>query len=335
MRVGLIGTGRIGSFHAATLRALPSPADLIVTDLVVDSAVALAEQIGAGCVATVDELFATHPDALIISSGTRTHADLLRRGFAAGIPMFCEKPVTGSLTETIDLTRAQRACGVPVQVGFQRRFDAGYRAARAAVASGELGSIHSIRAATHDYSPPPPEYVATSGGIFRDCNVHDFDSIRFVTGVEVASVFATGANKGEGYIQEAGDVDTAAAVLTLSDDTLALVSATRYHGAGHDVRLEVHGSIGAVAVGLDDSLALTSAQPSVSFPAGPVHYSFLDRFHDAYVAELVEFVSVVAGLSPSPCTLADGLEAFRVAEACDLSRRQGRPVRLSEIPGLT
>ena len=129
-----------------------------------------------------------------------------------------------------------------MHVGFQRRFDAGYRRAREAVRSGELGFVHTIRANTHDQSPPPAAYIPTSGGLFRDCCIHDFDIIRFVTGLEVATVFATGANKGDEFFAEGGDVDTAAALLTLDDDTLVSVTATRYNGGGHDVRMEVMGS---------------------------------------------------------------------------------------------
>ena len=139
------------------------------------------------------------------------------------MPTFCEKPVASSLDETIGLAKLAASSDVPVHIGFQRRFDRGYQRLARAVQGGELGFVHSIRAATHDQSPPHAAYIPTSGGIFRDCNVHDFDILRFVTGREVVSVYATGANKGEAFFGEAGDVDTAAAVLTLDDDTIALV----------------------------------------------------------------------------------------------------------------
>ena len=164
--------------------------------------------------------------------------------------------------------------------------------------------------------------------------MHDFDILRFVTGREVVSVYATGANKGEPFFSEAGDVDTAAAVLTLDDDTLALVSSTRYNGGGHDVRMEAHGSEGAMAVGLDDSLAFRSAEDGVDFPPGPQHWSFMERFLPAYRAELTAFAEVARGDRPSPCTVDDALQAFRIAEACELSRREGRVVRLEEIETL-
>jgi myo-inositol 2-dehydrogenase/D-chiro-inositol 1-dehydrogenase len=221
-----------------------------------------------------------------------------------------------------------------VHVGFQRRFDCGYRRAQEAVESGQLGFVHSIRAQTHDQSPPHASYIPTSGGLFRDCSIHDFDIIRFVTGREIASVYATGANKGAAFFSEAGDVDTAAAVLTLDDDTLVSLSATRYNGAGHDVRMEVLGSEGTLGVGYDDSLAVTSAEPGATYPSGPRHWSFMERFLPAYRAELTAFAAVARGVLPSPCTVDDALQAFRVAEACELSRHEGRRVSLDEIPNL-
>lgn len=144
---------------------------------------------------------------------------------------------------------------------------------------------------------------------------------------------ATGANKGEPFFTEAGDVDTAAAVLTLDDDTLVSLSATRYNGAGHDVRLEVLGSAGAAGVGYDHSLALRSVEADVDYPRGPQHWSYMERFLPAYRAELGHFTRMVAGAEPSPCTVVDALAAFRVTEACEFSRAERREVEMSEIPG--
>jgi len=220
---------------------------------------------------------------------------------------------------------------VPVHIGFQRRFDAGYIVAREAVQSGSLGRIHTMRSITCDPAPPPAAYIATSGGLFRDCSVHDFDSIRWVSGREVREVYALGANRGEDFFAAAGDVDSAAAVLTLDDDTFALVSGSRYNAGGYDVRLEVLGSLDSICAGLDDKVPLRSAQAGVSFPAAVPYLGFLDRFHDAYVAELTAFADIVAGRSRPSCTVADALEAFYIAEACELSRAEHRPVTLDEV----
>jgi myo-inositol 2-dehydrogenase/D-chiro-inositol 1-dehydrogenase len=332
MRIGLAGTGRIGAFHAATLASLDEVDQVVVTDSFPQAAATLAREGGYGLAGDLDEVLA-QVDGLVITTSTTGHAPTLRAAVAAGVPTFCEKPIAATLDETVELVKLVSASEVPVHVGFQRRFDAGYQRARAAVQSGELGFVHTVRANTHDQSPPPADYLPTSGGLFRDCSVHDFDIIRFVTGREVASVFAVGANKGDPFFTEKGDIDTGAAVLTLDDGTLVVLSATRYNGGGHDVRMEVMGSGGTIGVGYDDSLAVRSAEAGVDFPRGPQKWSFMERFQPAYVAELTAFCDLVAGRVPSPCTVSDALEAFRVAEACERSRETGRPVALSEIGG--
>ncbi len=332
MRIGLAGTGRIGAFHAATLSSLAAVDEVVVTDADPALAQKVATELGLSVAPDVASLLASGVDGFVITTATPGHAPLLRQGVAAGIPTFCEKPVAATLDETLELTRLAESTDVPVHIGFQRRFDVGYRRARDAVRSGELGVVHAVRATTHDQAPPHASYIPTSGGIFRDCSVHDFDIVRFVTGHEVVSVYATGENKGAPFFSEAGDVDPAAAILTLDDGTLVSASATRYSGGGHDVRMEVMGADGTIAVGLDDSLAMRSAEPGVVFPPGPQHWSFMERFKPAYVAELTAFFDVAAGRTPSPCTVRDALEAFRVAEACELSRAERRLVQMSEIP---
>lgn len=340
MRIGLVGLGRIGVFHAETLIGLPAVDALVISDVRAGA----ADDVAAGLRAlrpesrveavAPDELLASDLDGLVVATATNGHAEWIRRGIAAGVPTFCEKPVAGDLAETIALAELEATSDTPVHIGHQRRFDVGFRRARAAVAAGELGFVHTIRANTHDQAPPPAEFIPTSGGIFRDCGVHDFDAIRFVTEREIASVYAVGANKGADVFAAAGDVDSGAAVLTLDDDTLVLMSTTRYNGGGHDVRMEVMGERGTITAGLDHSLAMDSAEDGVDFPRGPRSWSFMERFLPAYRAELTAFLEVAAGRAGSPCTIADALEAYRTAEACELSRAERRPVLLSEIEGL-
>ncbi len=335
MRIGLAGTGRIGAFHAKTLTSLPGVDDLVLADLDAGRAAQVADELGVRSAASIDELLGSDLDGFVITAGTDAHADLIEAAVERGIPTFCEKPVALDLGRTLALAELERTSGVPVHIGFQRRFDAGYRRTRDAVAAGEIGFVHTIRAATMDQAPPPAVYLPTSGGLFRDCSVHDFDIIRFVTGQEARTVWAVGANKGEPFFTEQGDVDTAAATIVLDDDTLVSVTATRYNGAGHDVRMEVHGSKGTLGVGHDTALAITSAEAGVEWPPGPRHWSFMERFLPAYVAELTAFVEVARGSAPSPCTVADALEAFRTAEACARSMATGQPVQLADIPGLS
>jgi myo-inositol 2-dehydrogenase / D-chiro-inositol 1-dehydrogenase len=331
MRIGLIGVGRIGVLHARTLRGLPGVDSLIITDADTGRARQVAGEFGAQTAGSVAELLDSGVDGLVIAAVTGAHPELIKRGVQAGVPVFCEKPVAADVEGTLDVIKSTSGSAVPVQIGFQRRFDEGFRAARKAAQSGSLGWLHTIRSTTFDAAPPPAGYIPGSGGIFRDCAVHDFDAIRWVSGREVAAVYATGANRGEEFFRAAGDVDTASATLTLDDGTLAVVSCGRYNDAGYDVRLELLGSAGSVCAGLDDRMALRSAEPGERFPAGPAHRDFMGRFGDAYVAELAAFVGVAAGQTASPCTLEDALEAFYVAEACELSRHRRQPVLVEEV----
>ncbi|MFD4542655.1 Gfo/Idh/MocA family oxidoreductase [Streptomyces bauhiniae] len=331
MRIGILGLGRIGVFHAETLSALDAVTSLVVADPVAGAAKAAAERYGAEVADSPEALLAAGVDGLVIAAATDAHPALIRAGVAAGVPVFCEKPVARTIAEGVAVLDAVREGGVPIQIGFNRRFDAGFMAARAAVRSGELGKLHTVRSTTLDPAPPPAAYVAASGGIFRDCSVHDFDMIRWVTGREVTEVYAVGGNRGAAYIGEAGDADTTSAVLTLDDGTIAVVSNSRHNARGHDVRMELLGFTDSLAVGLDDRLPIRSAEPGVTFPSGTPHDFFMDRFTDAYRAELAAFIEVVAGTRPSPCTVEEALEAGWIAEACTLSLREHRPVTLAEV----
>ncbi len=331
MRLGLAGTGRIGNSHAETLKSFDEVSSVVVADVDSGRAEAAAAKLGVEVAADIPALFESSLDGLVIAAATDAHPELILKAADAGIPVFCEKPVAADIPGTLAVIDRIAGSDVPVQIGFQRRFDAGYAAARAAVTSGELGWLHTLRATTLDPAPPPAGYVAHSGGLFRDCGVHDFDVVRFVSGREVVEVYAVGANRGEQFFVDAGDVDTAAATLTLDDGTLAVVSLTRYNGAGYDVRLEVLGSVGNVVVGLDDRAPLRSVEPGVQPLPGPAYPGFMERFRPAYVSELKAFLDVAAGRTESPCGAADALEAFYIAEACEVSRRERRPVRVDEV----
>src|SRR6266702_2800279 len=298
MRLGLIGLGRIGSFHLDTLAALPSVETLVVYDPVSALAKQAEQHNGVRAVDSTAALLSSGLDGVVIAAATDAHPELIGLAVAAQLPVFCEKPVAATAAESVQVQRLVDGSTVPVQIGYPRRFDKGFVAARAAVASGELGWLHTVRSTTLDPAPPPAAYIARSGGIFRDCSVHDFDAIRWVTQQEVREVYATGSNRGEDWIRELGDVDTASAILTLADGTLAVVSNTRYNPRGHDVRLELHGSTDSIAVGLEDRLPLRSVEPGVSFPAGEPYQFFMDRFLAAYRAELEAFTEVVAGRRP-------------------------------------
>ncbi|MFE4370403.1 Gfo/Idh/MocA family oxidoreductase [Streptomyces sp. NPDC056835] len=333
MRIGLIGTGRIGTFHADVLSRHRDVGSLVVADTDSARAAQVAERTGSTAAPSVDEIFSRGVDALVIASATSSHADLISRAARAGLPAFCEKPIALDLPGTLGALREVESAGTVLQLGFMRRFDAGYGAAREIVRSGRLGRLHTVRAITSDPAPPPAAYLPLSGGLYRDCLVHDFDIMRWVTGREVVEVYATGSDAGPAMFREAGDVDTAAAVLTLDDGTLATATATRCNGAGYDVRMELAGELDQFAVGLDDRTPITSTEPKSPPPPDNPWPGFLERFAPAYEAELDAFLQVVTGELDNPCDGREALHALRIAEACERSRRERRPVRLSELPG--
>jgi myo-inositol 2-dehydrogenase/D-chiro-inositol 1-dehydrogenase len=334
--LGLVGVGRIGVMHANNISALNGTmaqdgvkVRLKLTDVAEEHARVVAGSVGADFLGSVEELIASGVDGLVIATGTATHPELIRAGVDAGIPVFCEKPVGVNVPESLLVLDYIREKNGVVQIGHQRRFDAGYLEAKRAYEAGELGWIHSLRAVTCDMTPPPVQFLATSGGLFRDCSVHDFDILRWLTGKEIVEVYAKGSNNGDPAIGEVGDVDTALAVVTFDDGTVGTVSASRYNGAGHDVRLELQGSNGSVLVGMDEHMAMRSAEPGVAFPTGAPHLTFAERFDQAYRSEMAAFVELVRGQRKNPCTPEDAVAASKVADAAQESLETGAPVRVS------
>ncbi|GAA2470911.1 Gfo/Idh/MocA family protein [Streptomyces longisporus] len=335
MRIGVIGTGRIGTIHAKTLSRNRDVGSLILTDVDPARAQELALRLGETAAPGVDEIFKWGVDAVVITTATSAHAELIGRAARSGLPVFCEKPIALDLPGTLHAIGEVEAAGTILQMGFQRRFDAGYTGARNAVLAGRLGRLHTVRAVTSDQVPPAPGWLRLSGGLYRDALIHDFDALRWVTGHEVVEVYAAGSDAGPPMFREAGDVDTGAALLTLDDGTLATATATRLNGAGYDVRMELAGELDQIVVGLDDRTPIASTEPTGPPAADKPWSGFLERFGPAYEAELAAFVEVVLGQRPNPCDGREALQALRIAEACEVSRRERRQVALAEIPGRT
>ncbi|MBK3567587.1 MULTISPECIES: Gfo/Idh/MocA family oxidoreductase [unclassified Streptomyces] len=333
MRIGVIGTGRIGTIHARTLSRHREVGSLILTDVDPVRAQELANRLGETAAPSTEEIFKWGVDAVVITTATSAHAELIGRAARSGLPVFCEKPIALDLPGSLAAIAEVETAGTILQMGFQRRFDKGYTGAREAVRSGRLGRLHTVRAMTSDQTPPPAAYLPISGGLYRDTLIHDFDMLRWVTGREVVDVFAAGSDAGPAMFREAGDIDTAAAVLTLDDGTLATVTATRLNGAGYDVRMELAGELDQIVVGLDDRTPIASTEPSGPPAATKPWTGFLERFGPAYEAELIAFVEVVVGQRTNPCDGREALQALRIAEACEVSRRERRQVRLGEIAG--
>ena len=338
LTLGLVGVGRIGQMHAQNLLTVRDQVaargvqlEIVLADADPQAARQVGDRLGLRAADSLEAMIGEGIDGLIIATNTATHPDLIRAGLAAGLPVFCEKPVSSDVIGALPLLKEIEAASGVVQIGHQRRFDLGYQEAKRRFETGDLGWLHSLRAVSGDAFPPAVEYLATSGGIFRDMSVHDFDLIRWLTGQEIVEVYARGTNNGDPAIRAVGDVDTAQAVLTLADGTVATAAATRYNGAGHDVRLDVQGSKDTLVAGLDDRSALRSAEPEVNFPAGKAHATFAERFADAYVAELVAFVELVLGERENPCTPFDAVAASLVADAAQLSLTRGEPVAVPSL----
>ena len=328
--IGLIGCGRIGQLHARHLAGIDGLRLAAVCDAIPAAAASLATELGVPVAEDPAALMArSDVDAVAICSPTDTHVDLITEAAAAGLPAFCEKPVSLSLAEAERAISAVAVAGTSVQLGFNRRFDPSHRAVAAAAHEGELGELHMVRITSRDPAPPPNDYVAGSGGIFADMMIHDFDMARFVTGAEVAEVYAAGAVRIDPAIGELGDWDTAVAVLTHADGTITAIDNSRQAVYGYDQRVEAFGSAGAMA----------SQNPTVhsavrSGPAGaaaaPIPWFFTERYAESYRAEWAAFVKVLAG-EPPPVTLDDGRACLAIALAATRSAREGRPVSVSEF----
>ena len=330
MRVGLLGAGRIGAFHAGVLAEHEDVDTLMIGDVDAERAAAVAEEVG-GQPGTIEEVVGLELDAAVIAAATPAHAELINVCLDKGLPTFCEKPVALDYEETVAIVDRIESSGTVLQIGFQRRFDAGYREARRLIETGGLGTLYSIRLATHDPEPPPEDYIPQSGGIFRDLHIHDFDALRWLVGSEAEEVYAQGSAREFEVFGKYGDFDATAAMIRMIDGVLAVVTGGRQDPLGYDVRTEVFGSGDSISVGLDQRMPLRSVEPGVLPPEGPAYPGFLIRFEQAYRDELGHFLGLVQGRGENPCTARDSLEALRIAIAAEVSVAERRPVQLKEI----
>jgi myo-inositol 2-dehydrogenase/D-chiro-inositol 1-dehydrogenase len=330
MKVGLLGAGRIGTLHAGVISGRPEVEAVFVGDVDMGRATALAEEVG-GEAGTIEEIIDRGPDAVVIAASTSAHAGLIEAAVDAGIPAFCEKPIALGYDETLRIVERVESSGAVLQIGFQRRFDAGYVEAKRLIDDGTLGTLYSVRLATHDPEPPHEGYIPTSGGIFRDLHIHDFDIARWVVGQEVDEVYADGGVLADEMFARHGDIDTSAAVLRFADGTLGILSGARHDPLGYDIRMELFGSGDSVVVGVDDRTPLRSTEPGVPAPPGPAYRNFIDRFDDAYRRELEAFVALARDGGESPCDAHEARRALCISLAADRSLAERRPVRVAEV----
>ncbi|MCP3936411.1 MAG: inositol 2-dehydrogenase [Actinomycetia bacterium] len=302
-----------------------------VYDVYAQGSAEVAADVGARVAASPDDLIgADDVDAVAICSSTDTHIDLLVAAARAGKPVFIEKPLSLDLAEVDRGLAAVREAGIAVQVGFNRRFDASHKAVHDAVASGDVGDVQMVRITSRDPAPPPIEYIKVSGGIFCDMTIHDFDMARYVTGSEVAEVYAKGDVMVDPAIGEAGDLDTVVIVMTHKNGAITTIDNSRQAVYGYDQRVEVFGS-GGMAMSDNPGVNTTITRTAAGSTGSIIPYFFLERYVPSYLAEWSEFVGMVRDGAPSPVTIDDGRAPLVIGLAAWKSVREGRPVLTEEI----
>jgi myo-inositol 2-dehydrogenase/D-chiro-inositol 1-dehydrogenase len=331
LRIGVIGVGRIGRMHAELIaHQVPGAALGAVYDPYEPAARGVAAALGVPAAASVAEIFAGDLDAVAICSSSDTHVDLLVAAAQAGKAVFCEKPVSLDLAEVDRALAAIGAAAVPFQIGFNRRFDPAHASVREAVASGAVGEPHLVRISSRDPEPPPLEYVKSSGGLFLDMMIHDFDMARFVTGSEVVEVFARGALRIEPSFAQADDIDTALVTLVHENGCLTAIDNSRRAAYGYDQRVEVFGSAG-MAMSENPRAHTGSVLTAAGGRRPPNPYFFLERYLPSYVREWEAFVEAVKTGAAPPVSTTDARAPLVIGIAAGRSLREGRPVRIDEV----
>ena len=330
LKIGLLGAGRIARVHAAAISQNPQSKLLAISDFYPEVADKLARQFDAVARTNEDIIADPEIDAVLIATPTDTHSDLIEAATAAGKAVLCEKPVDLSLERARACLNNSVPSGAPVMVGFNRRFDPNFAALKAALEAGDIGKAELLSITSFDPSPPPVSYIKTSGGLFRDMMIHDFDMANFIMGEVPISVMATASCVVDQEIGAAGDVDTAVVTLSYADGRLAVIKNSRRAAYGYDQRVELLGAQGLLqAQNMLENTVVKSTDKGVT-GAKPTYF-FLERYMAAYAAEWASFVDAVTNGTALPVTLSDGIDALAMAEAASCSAQSGVPVKLAEI----
>ena len=332
-RIAVLGCGRIGRMHAANIAQHPKASLAAVYDLHEPSArdVASAQQVPAA--ASPQEIFAdTEVDAVLVATATETHADYIEMAVAAGKPVLCEKPIDLSLARVNRCAEAIKGSSVPIQIGFNRRFDPGHRAARDAMRAGDIGALHQVVITSRDPELPPRSYLEAAGGLLRDMTIHDFDLARFMLDDEPVEVFAVaGALIDPQLGAELDDVDTAMIILRTADGKQCHINNSRTAGYGYDQRIELLGTKGMLQSGNRRPHALRRFSSEATEAAEPLLYFFIERYREAFMAEVAAFVDAIENGRPPEVGFEDGRRALILAEAAYRSLAEKRSVRVDEI----
>ncbi len=333
LNIGIIGAGMIGKVHAENLAyRIPEANPRIIADINEKAARETAARCNIPKMTTdYQEILAdSEIDAVVICSSTDTHARIIGEAAQAGKHIFCEKPIDFSLAKIDQALALVNKAGVKLQIGFNRRFDANFARVRQAITSGEIGEPHLLHIISRDPEPPTPEYVKTSGGIFMDMTIHDFDMACFLIDSEVEEIFAYGGVRIDPEIGKAGDLDTVLILLKYADGTLGTIDNSEKAAYGYDQRVEVFGSKGAIQIANNYPNSATISTGESIRRELPLYF-FVERYVDSYIAEMRAFVRAVLEDKPTPVSGADGRLPVVMALAARKSYDENRPVRLAEI----
>lgn len=327
INIGILGCGRIGQVHAASVMRMTQARVSAVSDAFPDAANALAAKMGAKVMTSDDLIASKDVDAVIIGTPTNTHYDLIHAAARAGKAIFCEKPVDMSADRIRECIEIVEQTGVAFLTGFNRRFDPNFAAVQSRIQQGEIGDVEIVTILSRDPNPPPVGYIKSSGGIFRDMMIHDFDMARFLLGEDPVQVFAVGSSLVDPEIGKAGDVDTAAVTLTTSSGKMCQISNSRRATYGYDQRIEVHGAKGMLRAENILENAVEVATETGFRRAATLNF-FLERYEAAYLSEMQHFIDALSGKAVMSPTINDGLKAQLIADAASESRLSGLPVAL-------
>ncbi len=328
VRVGILGAGRIGQVHGASISRNPDSEIAAVADIYTPAAEELAAKYGAEA-KSIEEILADPTiDAVLIATSTDTHSDLLEAATAAGKAVLCEKPLDLSLERAKTCMKTAGATGQPVMLGFNRRFDPNFTALKAAFDGGEIGKGELLSVTSFDPAPPPPAYVTKSGGIFRDMAIHDFDIVCWLYGSAPKTVHAVGSCLVDPGIGAEGDFDTAVITLTWEDGRIAVIHNSRRAGYGYDQRIELLGSEGLLSAANQLENTVTKLTTDGNVSAKP-QYFFLERYMRAYEIEWAAFVEALKAGTAMPADMDDGVAALALAEAATLSAKSGKTVEMT------
>jgi myo-inositol 2-dehydrogenase / D-chiro-inositol 1-dehydrogenase len=328
--VAVLGAGRMAQTHMRTLAGIDGVEVIVVADPVA-AAAERGREIAHARRASLDPMEAIHdPDVevVIVVTPTSTHAELIEAALRAGRAVWTEKPIAQEIADTQRIVDLWRETGLPLAVGFMRRYDPGYARAKELIDAGELGRIEQFHAYSRDVNPPPLEYLLHAGGSFLDMSVHDLDLARFLVG-EVEEVHAWAATLFDERFTRANDWDTAAIMLRFRNGAMGMIETARHSTWGYDIRAEVSGSVAKVAIDAGQKTPATFVRRVAA--EHDLYGDFFDRFEVAYRRELeVFFEDLAAGRTPQPGP-DDALETLRLAVACTRSWRENRPIRLDEV----